>query len=283
MPPFLASRIIFYFTLTKSEGQQLPTKGKFKVRTRLKISSVEDLTLALAAGGGSINKFGDLELKIRKGLLSREYKTYIVEYGFIKGVKTAGAFFAVRLKENITPVLTVHFQPVKEDILLGQWICHDSNYRKMCKELLNILKSGLEKAKPPEIEAHKPSATHGFRVGYSYAHLLDGMAEVTLATALLKYPLINRMTYNVEVIKDLDEFLKMMTRKLSKGRYIITVTGKDWRFIIGLNTETLEYTPSFISWKTNERLLGEEALKRLQKINSSEEVQVLVFEVPSSN
>jgi hypothetical protein len=254
------------------------------VRTRLKLSSVDDLTLALTAGGGSINKFGDLELKIRKGLLSKGYDIFIVEFGLIKGVKTVGAFFAVRSKESIIPVLTVHFQPLREGILLGQWMCHDDNYQKVCKELLRILKSGLEKAKPPEAGAHKPSsATQVLRMGYSYARLLDGMAEVTLATALLKYPLISRMTYDVEVVKNLEEFLRIMTRKLSKGKYIITVTGKDWRFIIGLDTETLEYTPSFISWKTNERLLGEEALKRLQEISSNEEVQILVFEVPSSN
>jgi hypothetical protein len=248
------------------------------------LSSVDDLALALTAGGGFINKFGDLELRIRKGLLSRSYEIYIVEFGLIKGVKTIGAFFAVRSKESIIPVLTVRFQPLREGLLLGRWMCHDDNYQKICKELLGVLKTGLEKAKPTEAEAHKsPSVTQAFRMGYSYAHLLDGMAEVTLATALLRYPLISRMTYDVEVVKNLEEFLRLMTRKLSKGKYIITVTGKDWRFIIGLNTQTLEYTPSFISWKTNERLLGEEAVKRLQMMNSGEEVQILVFEVPSSN
>ncbi len=202
----------------------------------------------------------------------------------IKGIKTVGAFFALRENHGITTIMTVHFTRIK-DKLSAEWTCHEDKYSKICDEIIKILKKGLKE--PPSIKKkyrttspQKEEKKPLFRISELYSTKLDGFAEVTLATALLKYPLIMKFEDKVENIRDIENFLERFAARVGKGRYIITVSGSDWRFIIGFNTETGEFTPSFVSWSTNERYLGEEAIVRFKKIKPNTRITVLAFSVP---
>ncbi len=249
----------------------------------ISVRSVEDLTLVLTAGGGKIDEFGDLIVEARKGFLSKEVEKYIIEYGVIKGTKAVGAFFAARTGGTIEPVLTVKFLQ-KGGKVKCEWVCHERKYEKLCKQLLHYLRKGFPKARMKEERPRKEEEERPrlFRLSGLYASMLDGMAEVTLATALLKYPLVDSLRIKAGVLQDVHEFLKVISSRLGNGRYIITATGQGWRFIVGLNNDSGEYTPSFISWSSNIRLLGEEALKKLSQLNPEEEVKVLIFAVPSN-
>lgn len=245
---------------------------------------MDQLAVVLTAGGGKLNRFGDLEVTIKKGLLSKKEEKHTMEFGVIKGTKTIGAFFALRTDHGMNTIMTIHFMKEKGK-LSAEWTCHDSRYSKLCDEILKILKKGLKEA--PSIKgkrrvtgSQEVDRKSLLRLSELYSAKLDGFAEVTLATALLRYPLIMKFEDKVENMLDIEDFLERFAARVGKGRYIITVSGDDWRFIIGFNTETGEFTPSFVSWSGNERYLGEEAIVRFKKIKPDTKITVMAFSVP---
>lgn len=259
------------------------TKGKEKVSMTTKVSvfNVDTIASILASGGGIINEYGDLIIKLKKGFLSKRVEEYVVEFGIIRMISGVDVFFAVRTDKGVTPYLTALLKKVKGNKVIIEWHCHEDRFKDLCKETIKILKHGLRNFRPAtSIERSAPEVVVRYRMSDAYSSRLDGFAEVTLANAVLEYPLAFTSEVKVEDVKNIETLLEDLGKRLGKGRYIVTLSGSRWRFIVGFDTEKRIFTPSFISWETNERLLGEEALKRFMKIPDDTFVRMLVFRVP---
>jgi hypothetical protein len=162
-----------------------------------------------------------------------------------------------------------------------EWHCHEDLFKDLCRETIRILKRGLRNFKPSaNVKRLSPEVVDRYRMSNAYSSKLDGFAEVTLANAVLEYPLAYTSEVRVEDVKNVEALLEDLGKRLGKGRYIVTLSGGRWRFIVGFDTEKKIFTPSFISWETNERLLGEEALKRFMEVPDGTIVRLLVFKVP---
>jgi len=259
------------------------TKGKEKVSVpaSMRNFSVDTIANILASGGGIVNKYGDLIIKLRKGLISKRVEEYVVEFGIIRMVSGVDIFFAVRTNEGVTPYLTALLRKVRDDKVVIEWHCHENKFKDLCRETIKILKRGLRNFKPSaSIKRSLPEVVAKYRVSDAYSSKLDGFAEVTLANAVLEYPLAFTSEMRVGDVKNVEALLEDLGKKLGKGRYIVTLSGGRWRFIIGFDTERKIFTPSFISWETNERLLGKEALKRFMSVPDDTIIRMLVFKVP---
>lgn len=268
------------------EGFNELMKGEIVIRKGGKVRGIDDLVTVLVLGGSEIDNLGDLIIHSKKGLFRSKTLTYIVDFGIIKGFRHSRAFFSVHDKEAQHTVFIINFFPTKEGGFKARWKCLAKNYSNVCKEILKILRRGFRRwgeIPQPEMKSSITSLnTVGFRLSNAYQKILDGMAEVTLSTALLRYPLIMRLNLKVDNLKDTLSFLEYISRKVGEGRFIILTIGENWRFIIGLNNPQKEYTPSFISFTSGERLLGDEALKRINNLESNEQVKVMVFRIPEN-
>jgi len=264
-------------------GRDTATEGKERVPAPPGVSSIDVDTLAnvLACGGGRLNEFGDLVVEVKRGFLSKKVERYVIEFGIVRTVSGSDAFFAVR-ERGLKPFLTVLMRREGGKLEL-RWKCVDESLKHLCKEVLKILKNGLrnyEGGAPT-----RPRVSGGvasYRISGEYSSKLDGFAEVTLANAMLSYPLVYTTEVSVDEVKEsVEAFLQGLERRLGEGRFIVTLSGGGWRFIVGFDTRKKTYTPSFISWDTNERLLGREAVERLRRIPSGVRARLLVFRIPS--
>ena len=263
-------------------------KGSITYNKRIKLKSVQDLVTLLSLGGAVFDPYGDLLIKVSKGFITKKIEAIPIEFGLVKGSSAFGGFFAAKTEKGLEAVLTLRFRSTEKGTYI-EWECLGKSYWKVCKEILKIFEKGLKKFNPEKclspkdtVQAKNDRPQVPYSLTEAYSSLLDGMAEITLTRALLKYPLIWRFNSKVGVIQDLERFLKMLSLRLDRGKYIVLTSGNKWRFILGINTETKEYTPSFISWTTNERLLGERAIKKFLKCNSKETVKVMIFKIPEN-
>jgi len=259
------------------------TKGKEKVSAPASVRTfnVDIIANILASGGGIIDEYGDLIIKLKKGFLSKRVEEYVVEFGVIRMVSGVDVFFAVRTDEGVTPYLTALLRRVRDDKVVIEWRCHEDLFKDLCRETIRILKRGLRNFKPSAgVKRSSPEVVVRYRMSDAYSSKLDGFAEVTLANAVLEYPLAFTSEVKVEDVKNIEALLEDLGKRLGRGRYIITLSGGRWRFIIGFDTEKKIFTPSFISWETNERLLGGKALKRFMEVPDDTIVRMLVFKVP---
>ncbi len=230
-----------------------------------------------------MNEIGDLVVEVRKGFLGRKVEKYTVEFGIVRTVSGSDAFFAVR-GEGLKPFLTVLIRRDGDRLEL-RWRCVDESLKHLCKEVLKILKRGLKGYEEASAlpTAKRPAGAISYRISGEYSSKLDGFAEVTLANAVLSYPLVYTTEISVDEVRDnIEVFLQRLERRLGEGRFIVTLSGGGWRFIVGFDTRKKTYTPSFISWKSNERLLGREAIERLRKVPPDTRARLLVFRIPST-
>ena len=259
------------------------TKGKDKVSVPASVRAfnVDIIANVLASGGGIINEYGDLVIRLRKGFLSKRVEEYAVEFGVIRMVSGVDVFFAVRADEGVTPYLTALLRRLRDNKVVIEWRCHEDRFKDLCRETIKILKHGLRSFKPSAgVKRSPPEVMVRYKVSDAYSSKLDGFAEVTLANAVLEYPLAFTSEVRVRDVKNIEALLEDLGKRLGRGRYIVTFSGSRWRFIVGFDTEKKIFTPSFISWETNERLLGEEALKRFMEVPNNTIVRMLVFKVP---
>jgi len=245
------------------------------------VFSINTVANVLVSGGGTINKYGDLIIKLKRGFLSKRIEEYVVEFGVIRMVSGIDVFFAVRTDKGVVPYLTALLRRTSGNKVTIEWRCHESEFKNLCRETIRILKRGLRNFKPPVSVERPPSeVTTKYRISDAYSSKLDGFAEITLANAVLEYPLVYTSEVRVEDVKNIEALLEDLGKRLGKGKFIITLSSSDWRFIIGFDTEKKIFTPSFISWATNERLLGKDALRRFTKVPNNTIVRILVFKVP---
>jgi len=244
--------------------------------------SSDSLLKIISAGGVKTNILGELLFSVSEGLLRKTTKNYSVKYWFVRG------------SGKDVVVFSASGEGVFENIIFGKlhiesdgvfWECVDERLSNLCDVVFNSLRRGYDVIKSrlsrsavnDVIKVQSPS----FVVSDVYASILDGFAEVTLSEAVLKYPVVFRTSTKLGDIISLEEFLEGLKVKYKSGKYVVSVLGRDWMFSIGVNLDSGEYTPSFVSWSTNERLLGVPALKKFYSLDPEEEVSLNVYAMSS--
>ena len=261
-------------------------KGKITADAEVPVENVDMLARIIEAGGGKLNRYGDLVLELRKSLLSPRKEKYVVEFGILRRGDFVRPFFSVRTDNQLEPVLLMDVDRKQGGKTELKWKCVSETYKKVCDELVKILKRGLTTLPSRQLREIAPAPQQGIRklkMSEAYSSRLDGFAEVTLANAILKYPIRLRYEDKLKNLQKIETFLREFLYRVEEGKYIIAISGEDWRLVIGVNTYTGEYTPSFISWRSNERYLGEAAISRLKKINPEERVTITVYKIPESS
>jgi len=150
--------------------------------------------------------------------------------------------------------------------------------KPVCKEIERLLQA-ITKIQRVNVKSEaKP--VHRFSIGNRYAAIIDGLAEVTLATLYLRYPLLGRHVVRLEDVKNIDEFIDYLYRAYSsKAKEIVAcIEAENWRLILAIDFDMRTYTPSFIESST--RIVGPQALDMLKSKHSDRAI-LIVFAMRS--
>jgi len=150
----------------------------------------------------------------------------------------------------------------------------DNMLKKLTTNLDKIVEKMNKRSKSIEMNITK------FTMSLRYAKVIDGLAEVTLSSLYLKYPLLERRKVKLDDVKNLDEFLDKLYRRYSSliREVYIHVSDTNWMFILAVDLENMIYTPSFI--EDTLRVVGKEAIERFLK-KQEEYVTVAILTMQS--
>jgi len=216
-----------------------------------------------------IDEYGYIVISISEGLLRKEHKKFIVTYWFIGNDTIVFAYNDNNIPKTFGKLITG-----KDGVY---WECIDSNLEKLCNIISTTIKNNLSKSKIRETLSKKVSGTKRFQLSNTYQNILDGLAEITIATIQLKYPLIERRINNLGYIGYDEGIIEYLYNKFKQGRYMVILQTFDWIFSVIVDLDAKEYTPSFIDMVNNIRLLGGEAIKKLRSIDPQTEVSFSIY------
>jgi len=243
---------------------------KLLSKETINLRNPEDITQILSGDPRiQIDQYGYIVISISEGLLRKEHKKFIVTYWFISNNNIVFAY-----NDNNIPKTFGKLVIEKNGVY---WECIDSNLEKLCNIISNTIKNNLSKLKIRETPSKKVSEIKGFRLSNTYQNILDGLAEVTIATTQLKYPLIERRIYSLEYIGYDEGIIEYLYNRFKQGKYMVILQAYSWIFSMIVDLDTKEYTPSFIDIMNNIRLLGSEAIKKLRSIDPQTEVSFSVY------
>lgn len=199
----------------------------------------------------------NIVLTVRRGFLGRELEkvpiTYIIVY---RGNEILITFFTATDRK---PVLRARIGNVK-GIAMIETTCLGE--KPVCREIERLLQA-ITKIQHVDVKTEaKP--VYRFSIGDKYTAIIDGLAEVTLTTLYLRYPLLGRHMVRLEDVKNIDEFLDYLYRAYSsKAKEIIAcIEAENWRLILAIDFDMRTYTPSFIESST--RIVGPQAIEKLK-------------------
>jgi len=243
---------------------------KLLSKEAINLRNPEDVTQILSGDPRiQIDQYGYIVISISEGLLRKEHKKFIVNYWFI-GRDTIVFVY------NDNNILRTFGKLIIEKNGV-YWECIDSSLEKLCTIISNTIKNNLSKLKIRETPSKKVSEIREFRLSNTYQNILDGLAEVTIATTQLKYPLIERRMYSLEYIGYDEGIIEYLYNRFKQGKYMVILRAYSWIFSAIVDLDAKEYTPSFIDIVNNIRLLGGEAIKKLRSIDPQTEVSFSIY------
>ncbi len=197
-------------------------------------------------------------IKVKSGFFGRELKKQTVSYVVIEIGSEKIITFTT--PGSLEPILRARVRKSDKGTVI-ETECLGRGMGSVCKALEKLLQSIAIRARELLRREEKPAAV--FSLGDRYASLIDGLAEVTLASLYLRYPLLDRRVLRLEEVKNFDEFLEKLYRMYSsRAREILVhVETMSWRFILAIDFESRTYTPSFI--ENSLRVVGKEAIEKL--------------------
>ncbi len=240
-------------------------RAKVRVRGSVVPLSSRDLVNIMVRGGAKLSGEGDLVITVRKGFFSKKEVKYFISYGLLG---EEGEVFFFREVDSGEVFLTGKFRQVEGDTVLIESECKLEALKELCKEVIEVMKKGLSGyggSKEAGESGSREGTKRKFSISGIYSNLLDGFAEVTLSSAILRFPLVWTGSVRVDDIADIESFLERLINRYGRRKYIVMAGTDTWKFVVGFDATKGEYTTSFISWKSGERLLGYEAIDRLRR------------------
>jgi len=196
-------------------------------------------------------------LTVKRGFLSRGVEMVPITYAIVyRGSEVLITFFVAMDRK---PVLRARVGGVGDTVVIETTCLGE---KPVCREIEKLLQS-IAKMRYANTESDV-QPTHRFSINDKYTAIIDGLAEVTLTTLYLRYPLLDRYVVRLEDVKDIDEFLERLYRVYSpKAREIIAcIEAENWRLILAIDFNMKTYTPSFIENST--RVVGLQAIEKLR-------------------
>ncbi len=247
-----------------------------KVRTSVKPEEIVKIFEEVERVAGTLGIEYDssgIILNVRKGVFSRETRKQPVSYILVEVGNEKVITFIV--PGNLEPILRARIRKNDKGTVIETECLGEGSLCKAIEKILQVIATRarelLRKEEPP---------TSTFSLGNRYAPLIDGLAEVTLASLYLKYPLLDRRIARLEDVKNLGEFLEELYRMYgSRAKEILVhIETTSWRFILAIDFASRTYTPSFIENST--RIVGEEAIGKLMT-KREEFVTLTIFAMSS--
>ena len=246
------------------------------MRIRLRNADIESITNNLswidevAKTLGYTVTSGGIVVKLSRGILSKRIEERVISYAVIRHRDRTVVIF--RELGKLDPILRIEILNDQRGIVINTKC--ESSEKSLCSTLEKIWSQFLKEI-TKHLKTSKPTAEETYRMSMYYATMIDGLAELTLISMYIRYPLIDRRIIKAREVKNLKEFLETMAMLYRAKELLIHIEGRNWRFIVVLHVENKLYTPSFI--ENSKRALGEEALARLRTRDDGEEVKLTVF------
>lgn len=240
------------------------------LRETINIRSPKDVVQILSGDPRiQIDQYGYIVISMSEGLLKKMHKKFMVTYWFIGNDTIVFAHDDNNVPKTFGKLI------IRKDGIY--WECIDSNLDKLCNIISNAIKNNLSKPKIRETLLKNIEGVERFQLSDAYQNILDGLAEITIATIQLKYPLIERRINNLGYIGYDEGVIEYLYNKFRQGKYMVILQTYNWIFSIIVDLNTKEYTPSFIDITNNMRLLGNEAIKKLRSIDPQTEVSFSIY------
>jgi len=201
-----------------------------------------------------------ITITVRKGLFRPTNETYVISYSIVRAANNYVVTF--RLSGGLEPI-------ARADITRSNSGCRIYlkclGAKQLCRHIDDFLKKlvkNLDTAVQRLQSSLAPSRVAlGFKLSSKYNRVIDGLAEVTLSSLYLKYPLLDKRVVPIDEVKDIESFLDklyMIYRARAREIYV-HISASSWMFIVAVDLANMEYTPSFIS--DNVRVVGKEAIE----------------------
>ncbi|MEL9940441.1 MAG: hypothetical protein QW348_06255 [Ignisphaera sp.] len=231
---------------------------RIKIPEGYRLSSVDDiLRLFSIKQIPTDNVDGSIILTVKEGLLKKAVNTYRI-YVWVVG---RSIFFGLYSENGLTA-----FAKMDREKDAALFSCIDKRYQRLCDELFKLVSSGIEEVAERGL-ATEVRAINRFRLSNVYERFLDGFAEITVASAVIKYPVVERRILDKIATEfgSVQDIIDYIAQKYKTGTYIAVMLAQEWMFAIAINIDSKEYTPSYINWATNARIVGSDAIKRFEQ------------------
>ncbi|MEM1694954.1 MAG: hypothetical protein QXE70_10820 [Ignisphaera sp.] len=227
----------------------------------------------------TVDGYGIVIVK-KKGFVKPIEERLWLTFSIIRGKDEHTVVF--RFSGSLQPISRIKMKSIDRgceivsECLGDKSIC--SYIDRMVKRLATNLDKIIEKMYKRTRDVDKKSVR--FTMTLRYANIIDGLAEITLSSLYLRYPLLERRKMRLDEVKNLEEFLDKLYRKygLAVKEIYVHVSDTDWMFILAVDLANMVYTPSFI--ENTFRVIGKEAIEKLMN-KQDEYVTVAVLTTQS--
>lgn len=216
--------------------------------------------------GISVDAYG-INVRVKKGLFRGSEENYVISYLI---AKTGNKYIVVfRLSGSLDPIAKVEVEDIGKGCMISLSCLSNKQLCSYINDMLKKLSENVEKVLEKLNNIRKSEYRPKFNLSSRYTKVIDGLAEVTLSSLYLKYPLLDRRIASLSEVIDIEAFLDKMYKLYSTkaSEVFIHISASTWMFIIAANFSSREYTPSFIDNTTNRRLIGKEAIEALKRVN----------------
>ncbi|MEM4788933.1 MAG: hypothetical protein QXV06_03985 [Ignisphaera sp.] len=216
--------------------------------------------------GIPVDAYG-INIRIKKGLFKGVEENYIISYLI---AKTGNKYIVVfRLSGSLDPIARLEFEDIDKGCMVSLSCLSNKELCSYINDMLKKISKNIDKVLDKLNNIRRSEYRPKFNLSSRYTKVIDGLAEVTLSSLYLKYPLLDRRIAPLSEVIDIENFLNKMYNLYSTrvSEIFIHISASTWMFIVAVNFSSREYTPSFIDNTTNHRLVGREALEALKLVN----------------
>lgn len=237
----------------------------------LPINTVNDMYDLFSRLGLPIDNInGVIAITSKKGLIKKYEVRYSVKIYMI-GSNTF--VFGILLDEGLLEAFAKLYSKNNE----WYFECISKEYSHLCSSILDSIRKGVKLYVSETLKKSSNIAQQPFKLSKAFESFLDGFAEITATSAVIKYPVVERRVAKLMEVRNALNIIEYLYSKYKSGRYIVLMLGGDWMFSIAVDLDRKEFTPSLVVWSSNLRLLGEDALETLKQLNVNEDVRLTIY------
>lgn len=244
----------------------------------LPINKVDDIYDLFSKLGFAIDNIeGTILLESRRGFIKKRRTTYGIR------VYTIGSSifnFGVQTEGGVLELVARLYQ---KD---GEWYfeCSKKEYSHICSLILDAIRRGIRLYEEQDVRLSQTTESSNtvtqqslFRMSKAFESFLDGFAEITAISAVIRYPMVERRIIRLSSSEEVLKIIEHLYSKYKSGKYIIILLSQDWMFNVVVDLDKMEFTPSLAMWNLDLRFLGERAMNMLDQLCRDEDVTLNIY------